>query len=119
MNHDLYGVFYDREKMSVSRYRRSVERHMDRGIPITVTDADVNSYGFFLCDPSLEPSLHARSAHQLISEYFGTDSILDGDLQDHQTAAVVSCLFHRGVIVYVDDESGAILIDKAAPSASR
>lgn len=117
MNHDLYGLFYDRSKMSVARYRRTVERHIDRAEPIKIVDADVNNYGFFLSDPYLEPILHESSTSKLLAEYFGTDSILNGDPRDHQTAAVLSCLFHRGVIVYVDDESGAVLIDRAAPDS--
>ena len=115
MNHDLYGLFYDREKMPVARYRRSVERNIERNIPIKVSDAEVHNYGISLCDPAFELSLHDMSEHQLLAENFGTDSFLDGDLEDPRTAAVVSCLFHRGVVVYVEDESGAILIDKDAP----
>lgn len=115
MNSDLYGMLYKRENISLVRYKKIARASIDGKIPIAMSTDDIRSYGVHFSDAVAEENLKGTAVPQVIATYFGADSVLDGDIDDPRTAAVVSYLFQQGAITAVDDESGEVAIDNEAP----
>ncbi|MBP6311154.1 MAG: hypothetical protein KA408_02720 [Flavobacteriales bacterium] len=98
--------------MPYPQYRRFVVRSILRNEPVVVERKDLTYYNFV---PYSCPSdIRDQRPSAIASKYFDRHGLITAEITNDSTACAVASLVRSGIVVRVDDESGAIFVDSLA-----
>lgn len=111
-NDNLYVLLYQTYSFDKKQYSTFVKKVLKNNLSIKINDNDFKKYNFCKLKSLNEVDENFKKGiHEFISIYFNNNRVLKDNISDDVRNAIIEKLFISKISVYIDDESGYLVID--------
>ena len=111
-NLELYYYFKQTKGYSVESYKDFMTKNLSNKEILRLDNIDLNKWGFIKSPDNNRVNKYAtKGLEEFIKQYF-EKKVIKKRVNDTERNAVISKLFELGVLAYVDDESGCLVITR-------
>lgn len=110
-NDNLYVFLNQRYSLDKNQYVTFVKKVLNNNLSIKINDNDFKKYDFYKLKASNEVDKNFKKGiHKFVNIYFNNGKVLKDNISDDVKDSIIEKLFISKISVYIDDESGYLVI---------
>lgn len=110
-NDNLYVLLNQTYSFDKNQYVTFIEKVLNNNLYVKINDNDFKKYDFYKLKASNEVDKNFKKGiNKFINIYFNNEKVLKNNISDDVRNAIIEKLFISKISVYIDDESGYLVI---------